>query len=221
MTRTRQPALHFPYPATPANLRHASRVLDHLASAGRWPAAPAALIAGAHGAADLTLSIAPDDHSALVAWIDTLAPTGSSALCALRTDQLDADPSLARDLPLIAGLGLVTASAGTSAAPLRSLALPALRRALRASRERLEDACGHPVTTLHLIPDARGLSLDALIITEARAAGYTNLRAPSRGPDQALALLRGLDTRDVTWTRHLSVDDRAPALIRWATDAGT
>jgi hypothetical protein len=213
MLRNAPPALHFPHHDDPAAWRHASRVLDHLASAGLVPATPAALLAGASGVGDVSLSVSVRSMEALVGWLDTLAPTASSALAAIPSDVLDVDEALAEALPLIAGLGLVTASAGTSGEPLWGMGVARMRQELRGSRERLEDVCGHAVRTLVLASSRRGFALDALVLEEARAAGYETIRAPGFGPDAVWSRLRGID--QVVRVRQVHAADRAAELARW------
>lgn len=152
------------------------------------------------------------------AWADRLAALGYPSLLACAADSLGAPGRLhPRDLQILAGYGMVTASVGLSGRPLVGLRLSELREELRLSRERLEAACGLPVYTLCPRPDRLGRTVDGLVLDEARRAGYRLILEPGmRVIDDALLEHEA----QALPARRIEPDDHPFELRRWVLGDG-
>ncbi|MBA2660754.1 MAG: hypothetical protein H0U74_00540 [Bradymonadaceae bacterium] len=175
-------AIHFP--PTPDDTQCArlielfGRVADLLAASDVQGVATTSLLMGmlcAPGEPTGVLFTNTDARAQVVArQADILAPLGYTSLLFCAADELGVGEHLQpEDLGQLGGWGVLVGSVGLSGKPLIGMRVDALRRELTESRALLSAACGYPVMALCPRADERGHSVDGLVLSEARRAGYT------------------------------------------------
>ncbi len=108
-------------------------------------------------------------QSVLTVASEILADAGHTGLVFIATDQIGAPGHLSDDqVRVLLGMGLAVGSMGKAAGDLTSLALPALRRELRLSRDLLSQLVGYEVRCLA----PPGGHTDPRLLDEAQRAGY-------------------------------------------------
>lgn len=154
-------------------------------------------------------------------WASVVAAGGYTTLAGCCWDDFGRPGHIGpADAPLLAGHGVVVASAGLSGQPLVGLGLEALRRELTQSRDQLSAALGYPVRALAPTPPTFGRAVDGLVLEEARRAGYRLILRPGSGLtdlDKSPPVRRPFE---VVEYRTLRTDQSPKGLRDWILDRG-